>query len=87
MIVGPLSALAQSKFATYACNDGSEFVVAFFEGDRFAHVQLDGQAIAMPKRPSISGSRYVKGDVTLTIAKSGGVTLKRGKRSTQCSGG
>jgi membrane-bound inhibitor of C-type lysozyme len=71
-------------FTTYHCRDGSEFVAAFYEGDKRAHLQLDGKAIALPKRPFFAGARYAKGDITFRIAKKG-VTLKRGKRLTDCA--
>ena len=71
-------------FSTYRCRDGSEFVAAFYEGDRRAHLQLDGKALTLPKRISMSGSRYAKGDVTLRITKTA-TTLKRGKWLTECS--
>jgi len=71
-------------FFTYHCRDGSEFVAAFYEGDRRAHLQLDGKAIALSRRPSFSGPRYVKGDITMRIGKTA-TTLKRGKRTTECS--
>ena len=83
--IGPGPAWAQTFF-TYHCRDGSEFVAAFYEGDRRAHLQLDGKAIALAKRPSFSGARYVKGNITLRISKTA-TTLKRGKRSTECSAG
>jgi membrane-bound inhibitor of C-type lysozyme len=77
--------LAQT-FVTYHCRDGSEFAVAFFKGDRSAHLQLDGKAVALPRRASLSGSRYRNGDITLRITKTV-TTLKRGKRSTECTAG
>jgi membrane-bound inhibitor of C-type lysozyme len=70
-------------FFTYRCWDGSEFIAAFYEGDSRAHLQLDGKAMTLPKRMSISGSRYAQGGVTLAITKTG-TTLKRGRRSTEC---
>jgi len=73
-------------FFTYHCADKSEFVLAFYEGDRRAHVQLDGKALAMSRRPSLSGPRYVRGNIALIIGKTA-VTLKRGKRSTTRSAG
>jgi len=70
-------------FRTYRCYDGSQFVLAFYEGDKRAHVQLDGKALTLPKRISLSGSRYAKGDISLRITKTA-ITLKRGKQSTEC---
>jgi membrane-bound inhibitor of C-type lysozyme len=81
--ISQLSVLAQT-FLTYRCRDGSEFIVAFYEGDKRAHLQLDGKAIVLQGRISLSGSRYAKGDITLRITKTV-TTLKRGKRLTECA--
>ena len=75
-IVTSQQPVAAQTFLTYHCRNGLEFVVAFFEGDRFAHLQIDGKAVALPRRLSISGSRYSKGDITLRITKTV-TTLKR----------
>src|SRR5262245_6041675 len=82
-MLAPTAASAQT-IQTYRCQDGAQFVVAFFDKDPVAHMQLDGKAIGLNKRPAVSGSRYVKGDVTLRITK-GATTLKRGKRVSECS--
>ncbi|HYC17013.1 MAG TPA: MliC family protein [Pseudolabrys sp.] len=82
ILAGQLPARAQTFF-TYQCRDGSEFIAAFFEGDRRAHLQLDGKALTLPKRLSMSGSRYAKGGITLRITKTA-VTLKRGQQLTEC---
>ncbi len=82
ILAGQLPAHAQT-FTTYRCVDGSEFVAAFYEGDTRAHLQLDGKALALRKRVSVSGSRYTRGDITLRITKAG-TTLKRGKQLTEC---
>jgi membrane-bound inhibitor of C-type lysozyme len=86
IMIGPSPLRAQTPFQTYHCRDGSEFVVAFFKGDRAAHVQLDGKALALKRRPSISGARYTRGTVALMITKTT-TTLVRGLRSTECSAG
>ena len=77
------SGFAQT-FLTYRCRDGSEFIVAFYDGDKRAHLQLDGKAVALQRRMSIAGPRYAKGDITLRITKTV-TTLKRGKRLTECT--
>jgi membrane-bound inhibitor of C-type lysozyme len=82
ILTGQLPAGAQTFF-TYRCGDGSEFIAAFYEGDSRAHLQLDGKATTLPKRMSLSGSRYAKGGITLRITKTA-TTLKRGKQSTEC---
>lgn len=83
LFTGQVTAQAQT-FSTYHCRDGSEFVVGFYEGDKRAHVQLDGKAIALQKRIALSGARYSKGDITLRMTKTA-ATLKRGRRTTDCS--
>jgi membrane-bound inhibitor of C-type lysozyme len=83
ILIGQPAVVAQT-FLTYSCLDGSEFVVAFFSGDRSAHLQLDGKAMSLSRRLSLSGTRYVKGDITLKIAKSV-ATLTRGRQSTECT--
>jgi hypothetical protein len=82
MLISQSPAFAET-FRTYRCYDGSQFVLAFFAGDKRAHLQLDGKAITLPKRISLSGSRYAKGDISLRIIDTD-IILKRGKRSTEC---
>jgi membrane-bound inhibitor of C-type lysozyme len=82
ILAGQLPAGAQT-FSTYRCSDGSEFIAAFYEGDSRAHLQLDGKAMTLSKRMSVSGSRYAKGDITLRFMKTA-TTLKRGRQSTEC---
>ena len=82
IVLSQLPVFAQT-FLTYRCHDGSEFIVAFYESDKRAHLQLDGKAVALPRRIALSGSRYAKGDITLSITKTL-TTLKRGKRLTEC---
>ena len=76
-------AIAQTFF-TYHCRDGAEFVVAFVGGDRSAHLQLDGKAVTLPRRLSVSGRRYANGNTGLTITKAT-TSLKRGSRLTECT--
>jgi membrane-bound inhibitor of C-type lysozyme len=76
-------ALAQT-FSNYQCRDGAQFAVAFYQGDKAAHLQLDGKALRLPKRVAAVGARYAKGDITLRMMKTT-TTLQRGKRMTECS--
>jgi len=76
-------ALAQT-FATYQCRDGAQFAVAFRQGDKAAHLQLDGKVMRLPKRVAATGTRYAKGDITLRMMKTS-TTLQRGKRMTDCT--
>jgi membrane-bound inhibitor of C-type lysozyme len=77
------AALAQT-ISTYQCRDGAQFVVAFYPGDKAAHVQLDGKAVRLTKRVAAIGTRYAKGDITLRIMKTT-TTLQRGKRMAECT--
>ena len=70
-----LPAAAQS-ISLYQCADGLQFALAFYEGDSHAHMQLNGKALSLPKRLSLSGTRYTAGGVTLRIDKDT-TTLKR----------
>ena len=74
---------AADTLVTYQCSDGTQFVFALYDGDRTAHLQLDGRAVALSQRVSVNGTRYSKGDVTLRITETA-TTLTRGKKSTQC---
>jgi membrane-bound inhibitor of C-type lysozyme len=71
-------ALAQS-FQSYRCADGSQFIVGFFEYDSRAHLQIDGRAVTLAKRLTLSGSRYSGGGVTLKITKAG-TTVRHARR-------
>jgi membrane-bound inhibitor of C-type lysozyme len=72
-------------FQSYACADGSRFIVGFFQYDKRAHLQIDGKTVALTGRLALSGSRYTGGGITLKIAKTG-ATIKRGKRpASACS--
>lgn len=78
-------ARAQS-FQTYHCTDGSEFIVAFYPYDSRAYMQIDGRAVTLPRRLTLSGTRYSSGDVTLKIKRDGATTIKHAKRrETGCA--
>jgi membrane-bound inhibitor of C-type lysozyme len=77
---GSSPALAQT-FQNYRCADGSQFIVGFFEYDSRAHLQIDGRAVTLAKRLTLSGSRYSGGGVTLKITRAG-TTVRHAKRPT-----
>ena len=77
---GSVPALAQT-FQNYRCADGSQFIVGFFDHDSRAHLQIDGGAVTLAKRLTLSGSRYSGGGVTLKITKAG-TTVKHARRPT-----
>jgi membrane-bound inhibitor of C-type lysozyme len=80
------SPAAAQTFQTYACADGSQFVVAFYRSDpKRAHLQIDGKAVALTRRLALSGSRYTGGGIALKITKAGS-TIKHGKQpASVCS--
>jgi membrane-bound inhibitor of C-type lysozyme len=79
------SPAAAQTFKTYACADGTQFIVGFFQYDKRAHLQIDGKAVTLAKRIALSGTRYSGGGVTLKMAKTG-ATIKHGKRpASACS--
>ena len=69
------NAAVADDIALYQCADGSQFALAFYEADTHAHLQLNGKALTLPKRLSLSGARYSASGVTLKIDK-GITTLK-----------
>jgi membrane-bound inhibitor of C-type lysozyme len=76
-----LSPAWAQTFQSYHCADGTQFIVAFFEYDSRAHLQIDGAAVTLGRRLALSGSRYSGGGVTLKITKAG-TTVKHAKRPT-----
>ena len=79
------SPAAAQTFRSYACADGSQFIVGFFQYDKRAHLQIDGKAVALTRRIALSGTRYGGGGIVLNIAKTG-ATIKHGKRpASACS--
>ena len=81
----PTSPAAAQTFKTYACADGTQFIVGFFQYDKRAHLQIDGKAVALTKRIALSGARYSGGGIVLRTGRAG-TTIKHGKRpASACS--
>ena len=79
----PAPASAQT-FQNYRCADGTQFIVGFFEYDKRAHMQIDGKAVTLVKRPALSGAHYSGGGVTFKITKAA-TTIKHARRpATAC---
>jgi membrane-bound inhibitor of C-type lysozyme len=83
LVVGPSPARAQ-KLASYHCRDGGDFTASFYPGGRRLSAKVDGRNLLLMRRLSLSGTRYVSGDVTIRI-KGQTATLTRGRRSTDCA--
>ncbi|MDA9422808.1 MULTISPECIES: MliC family protein [Bradyrhizobium] len=73
-------------FQAYRCTDGTRFIVGFYDGDKRAFVQIDGEPVTLGKRLAVSGARYSGAGITLTIGKAGTATIKHLKRPvTACA--
>jgi membrane-bound inhibitor of C-type lysozyme len=74
------SPMAQAQtFDSYRCADGTNFIVGFYHYDARAHLQIDGRAVTLAKRVTLSGSRYSGGGVTLLLKKAG-IIIRHAKR-------
>lgn len=84
-MLGARQADAQT-FQTYRCADGTQFILGFYDYDKRAFVQIDGQPVTLAKRLAVSGARYSGAGVTLRIPKTGPATVKHLKRPvTACA--
>jgi membrane-bound inhibitor of C-type lysozyme len=82
-----ISAVAPAQGQTYlhyACRGGAEFEVAFFPETRAAFLQIAGKSLNLPKRVSVTGSRYAKDGVTFWF-KGDRATLKRAGKTIECT--
>lgn len=66
-------------FQNYRCADGTQFIVGFYDYDKRAFLQIDGKAVPLAKRPTLSGTRYSGAGITLRIGKTG-ITVQHLKR-------
>ncbi|WP_234682628.1 MliC family protein [Bradyrhizobium monzae] len=84
-ISGARQADAQT-FRNYRCADGTQFIAAFYDGDKRAFLQIDGEPMTLAKRLAISGARYSGAGITLRIDKTGAAMVKHLKRPlTTCA--
>jgi membrane-bound inhibitor of C-type lysozyme len=82
-LAGSSPTRAQS-FQSYRCADGTQFIVAFFEYDKRAHLQIDGREVTLVRRFGLSGARYTGSGVTLLITRAG-TTVRHARRpATAC---
>ena len=73
------SPAAAQTFQNYRCADGTQFIVGFFEYDKRAHLQIDGNAVTLARRFGLYSARYSGGGVTLKVGKAG-TTIKHARR-------
>jgi membrane-bound inhibitor of C-type lysozyme len=77
---------AAQTFQTYRCADGTQFIVGFYDLDKRAFLQIDGEPVTLAKRLTVSGARYSGAGITLRIDKAGTTTVKHLKRPlTACA--
>jgi membrane-bound inhibitor of C-type lysozyme len=84
MILDRVDPAKAQTFVTYHCQDGTEFIAAFYQSQGVVYLRLDGKDLTLPQRIAASGARYAKGGITLWI-KDNGASLRRARRTTQCS--
>ncbi|WP_314950359.1 MliC family protein [Bradyrhizobium cosmicum] len=89
MLSGGIVSMQQAEaqtFRTYRCADGTQFIVGFYDEDKRAFLQIDGEPVTLAKRLTVSGARYSGAGITLKIPKSGAATVKHLKRPvTDCA--
>jgi len=89
MLVAGISGARQADaqtFRTYRCVDGTQFIVGFYDADKRAFLQIDGEPVTLAKRLSWSGARYSGEGITLNISKTGSTTVRHLKRPvTACT--
>ena len=84
-ISGARQADAQT-FRNYRCADGTQFIVGFYDYDKRAFLQIDGEPVTLAKRLTVSGTRYAGAGITLRIDKTGAITVKHLRRPvTACA--
>ena len=82
--VAAATPVSAQTFATYRCADGTSFIVGFYPYDNRAHVQIDGHAVTLKKRPSLSGRRYSGGGVSLVMTGKGAALRHVRRPVTAC---
>jgi membrane-bound inhibitor of C-type lysozyme len=89
MLMAGISGMRQADaqtFRNYRCVDGTQFIVAIYDYDNRAFLQIDGEPVTLKKRLAVSGARYSGAGITLRIDKTGATTVKHLKRPlTACS--
>jgi len=85
-MIGSRQADAQT-FRSYCWAVGMHFIVAFYDADKRAFLQIGGEPVTLAKRLTVSGARYSGAGITLVIGKTGRATVKHLKRPvTACTG-
>lgn len=84
VLIGASASPASAQtFQSFTCADGARFVALL--DSKVANVQIDGKAVALRKRFTLTGTRYTGRGVTLTMTRKG-TLLRHGKRgATLCT--
>lgn len=89
MLAGGICTAGQADaqtFRNYRCADGTQFIVGFYDYDKRAFLQIDGEPVTLAKRLTISGARYSGAGITLSIGKAGTTMVRHLKRpATACA--
>jgi membrane-bound inhibitor of C-type lysozyme len=73
-------------FRSYRCADGTQFIAGFYDDDKRAFLQIDGEPVTLAKRLTVSGARYSGAGISLFIGKTGTATVRHLKRPvTACA--
>jgi membrane-bound inhibitor of C-type lysozyme len=82
--IAAISPVSAQTFDTYRCADGTSFIVGFYPYDNRAHLQIDGRAVTLKKRLSVSGRRYSGGGVNLVMTGRGALLRHVRRPMTAC---
>ena len=83
VLVAASPAQAQT-IESYGCADGTRFTLGFFPHDSRAFIQINGTAVTLKRRLTLSGRRYSGGGVSLFLTD-GSTRVKFFRRhATEC---
>jgi membrane-bound inhibitor of C-type lysozyme len=78
-LIAQTSPASAQTFDSYRCADGTQFILAFYPGDKRAYLQIDGHAVTLKKSLALPGKRYSGGGVNLVMTATG-IRLKHARR-------
>jgi membrane-bound inhibitor of C-type lysozyme len=77
--IAQTSPASAQTFESYRCADGTQFILAFYPGDKRAYLQIDGHAVTLKKGVALPGKRYSGSGVNLVMTATG-IRLKHARR-------
>jgi membrane-bound inhibitor of C-type lysozyme len=82
--IAQTSPASAQTFDSYRCADGTQFILAFYPGDKRAYLQIDGHSVTLKKSLALPGKRYSGGGVNFVMTATG-IRLKHARRpATAC---